>query len=121
MAAGSNRKNLAKQLGRAIPMSAKMALGPTVVFEGDRSGGTCITCHELLELGQRLKWCEVAEHVPAGFIHAMRFDGARLFARGRGPARPVVQSRPRAETRGRRSIDAGEKMLHAAAPSSRGP
>ena len=72
MAEGSNRKNLANQIGKEIPASAEMRLGKTQVATGDY--GSCFTCKVAVGAGQRVRFCSVVGYVPAGFIHAAHFD-----------------------------------------------
>jgi hypothetical protein len=69
--AGSNRKNLAKQIGIEIPKEARMILHSVVRAPG-RSD--CVSCYRSIEKGQSVRWCEVDGYVPAGYIHAHHFD-----------------------------------------------
>jgi hypothetical protein len=80
MASGSNRKNLAKQLGRTIPTDIPMTLYATTV--ATRSEGRCFTCGDSIEAGQRIRWCEVLGIVPAGYIHSMHFDAGPMVPGG---------------------------------------
>ncbi len=120
MATGGQPQDLAKQLGVGIPADARMKLGTTRVIEADRAEGRCASCRELIEAGQRVKWCEVEGYVEAGFIHAMHFDGARLFARGRGPAQPIGKRRSRPERDGKGNSGTIERRPPAGRSSSGG-
>jgi hypothetical protein len=92
MGSGSNRKNVAKQIGQPIPTTASMRLHATTV--APLTDSRCFTCKGPIEPGQRVRWCEVEGIVPAGWIHAKHFDAGRLFDTGRAPARPPRRKRP---------------------------
>jgi hypothetical protein len=89
---GSNRKNLAKQIGQTIPTTAPMTLHATTV--APLTDALCFTCQRPIKAGQRVRWCEVVVFVPAGFIHAQHFDSGPLFDKGRAPTRPPRPQRP---------------------------
>jgi hypothetical protein len=78
MSSGSNRKNLAKQIGQPIPTNAPMALHAATVATTNK--GHCFTCKWPIVTGQRVRWCEVIGYIPAGWIHATHFDDGRLFS-----------------------------------------
>jgi hypothetical protein len=90
--AGSNRKNLARQIGRPIPADAHMTLHATTI--APFVAGTCFTCREPIQAGQRVRWCEVVGIVPAAFIHAQHFDAGPMIANGRSRSRKTRTSRP---------------------------
>ena len=83
--AGSNRKNLARQIGHPIPVEAKMTLHATSVAQLVNS--RCFTCREPIKPGERVRWCEVAGIVPPGLIHAQHFDAGPMIENGRSPTR----------------------------------
>lgn len=86
MSAGSNRKNLASQLGRDIPKSVEMKLDK--VTTASRTFGDCFTCKLPIEVGQRVRWCAVVGFIPAGYIHATHFDAGSVDADGGGEKIP---------------------------------
>jgi len=94
--AGSNRKNLGRQLGMMIPTNAPMTLHATTVVPGRHSpDAICFTCKEPIDPGQRVRWCAVEGFVPAGYIHAQHFDAGPIEAGGRAPRRKRQPKRPR--------------------------
>jgi hypothetical protein len=90
--AGSNRKNLARQLGLTIPTDAPMTLHATTVAL--TASSPCVTCGKPIEPGQRVRWCIVVGYVPAGYIHALHFDAGPLDVRSRTPRRKRRSKRP---------------------------
>jgi hypothetical protein len=82
---GSNRKNLARQIGRVIPSDVPMRLHATTMAPQVTS--TCFTCGEPIQPGQRVRWCEVPDIVPIGFIHAQHFDAGPITINGRSGLR----------------------------------